>query len=98
YEMATLRPAFAAAERAQLIERMLHAEPPRPRQLDGQIPRDLETVILKAIAKEPDRRYQTAGELAEDLQRFLADRPIQARRSRWPERFGRWCRRNPVVA
>ena len=81
YEMVTLRPAFAAAERAQLIERMLHAEPPRPRQLDGRIPRDLETLILKAIAKEPARRYQTAGELAADLQRFLADRPIQARRS-----------------
>ena len=98
YEMVTLRPAFAAAERAQLIERMLHAEPPRPRQLDGRIPRDLETLILKAIAKEPARRYQTAGELAADLQRFLADRPIQARRSTRPEQFGRWCRRNPWLA
>jgi len=98
YEMGTLRPAFAAAERAQLIERMLHAEPPRPRQLDGHIPRDLETLILKAIAKEPERRYQTAGALAEDLQRFLADRPIQARRSTAAEQFGRWCRRNPWLA
>ena len=98
YEMVTLRPAFAADERAQLIERMLHAEPPRPRQLDGRIPRDLETMILKAIAKEPARRYQTAGELAADLQRFLADRPILARRSTATEQFGRWCRRNPWLA
>ncbi len=98
YEMAALRPAFPAAGRAQLIERMLHAEPPRPRQLDGRIPRDLETIILKAIAKEPARRYQTAGELAADLQRFLADRPIKARRSTATEQFGRWCRRNPWPA
>ncbi len=69
-------------ECAQLIERMLHSDPPRPRQLDRRIPRDLETVILKAIAKEPGRRYQTAGEMAADLQRFLSDRPVQARRTR----------------
>ncbi len=98
YEMVTLRPAFSAGGRAQLIERMLHAEPPRPRQLDGGIPRDLETIILKAIAKEPGRRYQTAGELAADLERFLADRPIRARRSTSAEQFGRWCRRNPWLA
>jgi len=98
YEMVTLRPAFAAAERAQLIERMLHAEPPRPRQLDDHIPRDLETLILKAIDKEPGRRYQSAGELAEDLQRFLTDRPILARRSMPWEQAWRWCRRNPSIA
>lgn len=98
YEMVALQPAFAAAERAQLIERMLRAEPPRPRRFEGQIPRDLETVILKAIAKEPGRRYQTAGDLAADLQRYLADRPIRARRSTAAEHFGRWCRRNPLIA
>jgi len=98
YELVTLRPAFSSAERGQLIERMLHAEPPRPRQLDGRIPRDLETLILKAIAKEPARRYQTAGELAADLQRFVADRPIKARRSTATEQFVRWCRRNPWLA
>jgi eukaryotic-like serine/threonine-protein kinase len=98
YEMVALRPAFAASERAQLIERMLHAEPPRPRQLDSHIPRDLETLILKAIAKEPLRRYQTAGELAADLQRFLGDRPILARRTGPIEWVWRWSRRNPSVA
>ena len=98
YEMATLRPAYAAAERAQLIARMLNEEPPRPRSIDRRIPRDLETVILKAIAREPGQRYQTAGALAEDLRRFVADRPVLARRSTWPERFVRWCRRNPAIA
>ncbi len=98
YEMVTLHPAFEYAERAQLIERMLHSDPPRPRQVDRRIPRDLETVILTAIAKEPGRRYQTAGEMAADLQRFLSDRPVQARRSTAIEHFGRWCRRNPWLA
>ena len=82
----------------QLIERMLHHDPPSPRQFDRRIPRDLETVILKAIAKEPGRRYQTAEEMAADLQRFLSDRPVQARRSTAIEQFGRWCRRNPWLA
>jgi serine/threonine protein kinase/WD40 repeat protein len=98
YEMVTLRPAFTAAERAPLMEQMLHTEPPRPRQLDARIPRDLETIILKAISKEPARRYHTAAGLAADLQLFLADRPIRARRSTAAERFGRWCRRNPWLA
>jgi WD40 repeat protein/serine/threonine protein kinase len=98
YEMLTLRPAFAATERARLIERILHEEPPRPRQLDRRIPRDLETIVLKAMAKEPGERYATAAELAEDLRRFLADRPVQARRVAWTERTWRWCRRNRLVA
>ncbi len=98
YEMLTLRPAFGDSNRARLIQRILKEEPPAPRKLDPRIPRDLETVILKAIAHDPARRYATAGELAEDLRRFLADRPIQARRSRLPERFWRWCRRNPAIA
>jgi serine/threonine protein kinase/WD40 repeat protein len=98
YEMVTLRPAYSAIERAPLIEKMLHAEPPRPRQLDGRIPRDLETIILKAISKDPAGRYQTATGLAADLQLFLADRPIEARRTTAAERFGRWCRRNPWLA
>ena len=96
--MVTLHPAFEYAERAQLIERMLHSEPPGRASSIASIPRDLETVILKAIAKEPARRYQTAGELAADLQRFLSDRPVQARRSTAIEQFGRWCRRNPWLA
>jgi hypothetical protein len=62
------------------------------------MPRDLETIVHKAIDREPGRRYQTAGDLATDLQRFLDDEPIQARRISPAERLGRWCRRNPALA
>jgi WD40 repeat protein/serine/threonine protein kinase len=98
YELLTLRPAFVESNRARLIERVTHEEPLRPRQVDRQIPRDLETIVLKAIDKEPGRRYVTASALAEDLRRFLADRPIQARRTSVAERLWRWCRRNPALA
>jgi hypothetical protein len=73
-------------------------EPRRPRQIDPAVPRDLETVVLKAISRDPDRRYASARELAEDLERFLDDRPVRARRARVPERLWRWCRRNPGIA
>ena len=63
YEMLTLRPAFDDSDRAKLIERVTNADPPRPRQLDPMIPRDLETIVLKAIAKERSDRYQTAAEV-----------------------------------
>jgi eukaryotic-like serine/threonine-protein kinase len=98
YEMLTLKPAFPGERRADLIDRVRHEEPPRPRQLDARIPRDLETVVLKAMAKEPERRYLTASALAEDLRRYLADRPVLARRSTTVEQAWRWCRRNPTVA
>jgi WD40 repeat protein len=98
YELVTLRPAFDETDRGRLIQRITHEEPPRPRQLDAQLPRDLETIILKATAKEARLRYQSADEMCEDLRRFLADRPIRARRSAAWEHAWRWCRRNPVVA
>jgi tetratricopeptide (TPR) repeat protein len=94
YELLTLRPAFEPAPYAALVEQIASVEPPRPRQLDPHIPRDLETVVLKATAKEPGRRYASAGELAEDLRRFLDDRPVRARRTPWRERAWRWCRHN----
>jgi eukaryotic-like serine/threonine-protein kinase len=98
YELLTLRPAFDETHRARLIERVTHEEPPPPRRLDPHVPRDLETVVLKAIAKEPAARYASAAALAEDLRQFLADRPIRARRSSAVEKLWRWCRRNPLVA
>jgi serine/threonine protein kinase/WD40 repeat protein len=98
YEMLTLQPAFAESNRARLIERIAHHEPMAPRKLDGRIPRDLETIVLKAMAKEPALRYSSADALAQDLRRVLADRPIQARRTSPVERIWRWCRRNPAVA
>jgi WD40 repeat protein/serine/threonine protein kinase len=98
YELLTLRPAFDDSNRVKVMERVTREEPLRPRKLDRQIPRDLETIVLKAMAKEPADRYATAAALAEDLRRFLADRTIQARRSSAFERGWRWCRRNPWVA
>jgi WD40 repeat protein len=98
YELLTLAPAFADGQRGRLLERIVKEEPHPPRKLDAAIPRDLETILLKAIAKEPARRYATAEAMAEDLRRFLADRPIQARRTSWREKAWRWCRRNPGVA
>src|SRR5262249_56403626 len=71
---------------------------PQPlRKIDPHIPRDLETMVLKAMAKEPGQRYLSAGGLAEDLTRFLADRPIKARRSSLSERTWRWVRRNRLL-
>src|SRR5207245_2290999 len=98
YELLAGRPAFAESHRARLIEQVTREEPPRPRKLDPQVPRDLETIVLRAMAKEPSERYASALDVAEDLRRFLADRPIQARRSSLAERGWRWCRRNPVMA
>jgi serine/threonine protein kinase/DNA-binding beta-propeller fold protein YncE len=98
YELLTLRPAFDGRDRVRLIEQVKHQEPARPRAADPRIPRDLETAVLKAIDKDPRRRYPTADNLAEDLRRFLEDEPIRARRAGVRERSWRWCRRNPAVA
>jgi hypothetical protein len=98
YELLTLRPAFADGNKGRLIEKVLRETPAAPRAIDRRIPRDLETVVLKCLAKEPAERYPTAAALAEELRRFLADRPIKARRAPWYERGWRWCRRNPAVA
>jgi serine/threonine protein kinase/WD40 repeat protein len=98
YEMMTLRPAFTASGRAQLISAILHDEPARPRQVDPQIPRDLETIVLKAIAKNPADRFPSAVELARELGRFVEGRPIRSRRVSLPERIWRWSRRNPAPA
>src|SRR5262249_11421898 len=98
YEMATLRPAFEAHDRATLIDRVIHESPTAPRGLDAQIPRDLETIIVKTIAKEPSDRFSTAAELAEELRRFIENRPILSRPVSSVERAWRWCRRNPLIA
>jgi serine/threonine protein kinase/WD40 repeat protein/Tfp pilus assembly protein PilF len=98
YEMLTLRPAFHDTNKARLIGKVLHQPPLPPRRIDPHIPRDLETIVLKCLAKDPAGRYATPEALLEDLRRFLTDRPILARRSSIVERFRRWCRRNPVVA
>ncbi len=98
YELLTLRPAFGSEDRLQLIEQIRRDEPATPRSMDRKVPRDLETLVLKAIDKDPRRRYQSADELGADLQRFLAGEPVLARRIGLPERSVRWVRRNPAMA
>lgn len=98
YELlAGVRP-FSGKSKMLLIHQVLQEDPPPPRKIKKSIPRDLETICLKAMAKEPLRRYQTAHEMAEDLRRFLAGRPIQGRRISHVERGWRLFKRNPVVA
>ncbi len=98
YELLTLRPAFEERGRARLITVILNTDPPTPRSLDPAIPRDLETIVLKAMAKHPSDRYPSASALADDLGRFQAGETIQARAATTAERLWRWCRRNSRAA
>jgi serine/threonine protein kinase/WD40 repeat protein len=97
-ELLVLRPAFESTDRATLIAKIASEDPIRPRAIDPSIPGDLETIVLKAMAKEPERRYQTAEELAEDLRCFLDGEPIKARQVGPLGRARLWCRRNPAFA
>ena len=97
YELLTGELPFRGNTR-MLLHQVLHDEPKPPRRLNDRVPRDLETICLKAMAKAPDRRYATARGLAEDLRRQLEGQPIAARPVGRPERLWRWCRRNQAVA
>jgi serine/threonine protein kinase len=94
YELLTLRPIFDGRDRHELLQQIADAEPRPPRTFDKSIPEELETIILKAAAKEPSERYATVQELAEDLQRFREDRPIRARRPTAVEKATKWARRH----
>src|SRR5262249_11951398 len=88
---------FRGATR-MLLHQVLHDEPKPPRPLNDRTPRELETITLKAMAKEPAKRYATASDLATDLGRWLAGEPISARPSGRLEKAWKWTRRNPLVA
>jgi serine/threonine protein kinase/WD40 repeat protein len=98
YELLALRPAFGESDQIRLIEQIKSGSPPPLRQLDRSIPRDLETIVLKALAKDPADRFKSAGDLADELRRFLGGRPIRSRPVSVGEQFVRWCRRDPWLA
>lgn len=98
YHLVTGRPPFQAESLTTLLRQVLENDPVAPRLLNPSIPRDLETICLKCLGKEPRHRYQTAREVAAELDRFLQDQPIRARPAGVRERAWRWCRRQPVRA
>ncbi|HYT88334.1 MAG TPA: serine/threonine-protein kinase [Gemmataceae bacterium] len=98
YECLTGRPPFKAATPLDTLAQVLHDEPVPPRQLQSKVPRDLETITLKCLRKEAGKRYSSALELAEDLQRLQAGLPVKARPVGVLERTWRWCGRNRAVA
>ena len=98
YELIALRPAFDAADRLKLMEQIVKSDPVHLRTLVRGIPRDLETIVMKAIDHEPKSRYRSAKDLADDLDCYLHDQPIKARRHTIPEKLVRWSRRNRSLA
>ncbi|MDP7253625.1 MAG: tetratricopeptide repeat-containing protein kinase family protein, partial [Planctomycetota bacterium] len=98
YEMLSLRPAFDAQDRASLLNQVMYEQPPPLDKVNPRIPQDLVTIIHKAIAKEPERRYQSGALLRDDLERFIEGRPILARRTSSLMRLWLWSKRNPVIA
>jgi serine/threonine protein kinase/Flp pilus assembly protein TadD len=94
YELLTLGPAFAGADRQELLRQIAFEEPKPPRRLNRAVPMELETIVLKALEKDPAERYATAQELADDLRRFQEDRPIRARRASVVQRLRKLARRH----
>jgi len=97
YELLTLRPAIDGQDRQEVLRKIAQEEPAPPRKFNPAIPRELETVLLKAMNKEPESRYATAQERADDLRRFLEHKPIRARRPGLLERAAKWSRRHRMV-
>jgi tetratricopeptide (TPR) repeat protein len=98
YEVLTLQPAFDGADREELLRQIAFEEPRGPRRLNKAIPAELETIVLKALEKNPAERFATAQELADDLERWSRDEPIRARRPTLVQRVRKWCRRHQQLA
>jgi WD40 repeat protein/serine/threonine protein kinase len=97
YELLVLEPAYNGRSREEVLRQIAFEEPRPPRRLNRSIPAELETIVLKAIAKNPEERYATAQELADDLKRFLEDKPIKAKRPSLRQRAAKWARRHRTV-
>jgi serine/threonine protein kinase/Flp pilus assembly protein TadD len=98
YELLTLQPPFTGERRDPLLAQIMHQEPKPPRRLNRKVPVDLETICLKALDKDPDRRYQTAGAMAEDLRRYVKRCAIAARRTGPIRKAYKWVVRHPALA
>jgi ABC-type phosphate/phosphonate transport system substrate-binding protein len=98
YELLTGRPPFRGADLAEIMREIQERAPVKPRSLNPSISKDLETICLKCLEKQPQSRYGSAGALAEDLERWMAGEPIHARPVSLPEKLWRACRREPVLA
>jgi serine/threonine protein kinase/Flp pilus assembly protein TadD len=98
YELLTLERPHTGQSREQVLAQIVHKEPKAPRQIRKKVPVDLETICLKCLEKDPDRRYQTAGDLAEDLRRYVNRFAISAKRAGPVQRLAKWTRRHPGLA
>jgi WD40 repeat protein/serine/threonine protein kinase len=98
YELLTGRPPFKAGSVWDTVQMVMTTDPVAPSRLQPKVPRDLETICLKCLQKDPGKRYGSSAVLGDDLRRFLDGRPILARQVRSGEKLWRWCRRNPAVA
>jgi serine/threonine protein kinase/Flp pilus assembly protein TadD len=94
YELLTLEPAYAGNDRQELLRQIAFDEPKPPRRINKAMPPEMETIVLKAMEKNPADRYATAQEMADDLRRFLLHEPIRARRPSLRQRVGKWARRH----
>jgi WD40 repeat protein/serine/threonine protein kinase len=97
YELLTLEPAYNGRDRQAVLRQIAEEEPRPPRRLNKNVPVELETIVGKAMAKSPGERYTTAQEMAEDLRRFLEDKPIKAKRPSLRQRAAKWARRHKTV-
>lgn len=98
YHLLSGRPPFKAATSMATMRQVLNVEPVALRELNPEVSQDIETICMKCLEKEPDRRFQTAVEVADELKRFINGEPILSRPLSRPERLARWCRRNPLVS
>jgi serine/threonine protein kinase len=98
YELLTHQKLFHGETSLEIIQQVLHRDPPHPRAIVPNIPRDIEAICLKCLRRAPADRYRSAEELADDVRRFLDDRPVLARPLSWSKSFYRWSTRNPAIA